>query len=162
MGEPNDGAVGDNRPQHVQVAEHLIKDGLSYGHVIPHDDLRGRFGLQSIAEIEMGTALQFKHDALVYLSLGEGLREYFLSEHQLYLDNVRGQGYRVVPPAEQASLTERKLSDDLAKAFAKARMRIDNIRLSELTAAERREALDKSARMSDLRGMVKSKRRGWG
>lgn len=147
-------------PLHIMVADRLIERGLNYGHMLWHDELREAFGIRTKDDIRQnGTIAEFEKAQLDYMSHVEALREYLLEEHQLFLSNAVGEGYRVVPPAEQTTLAERMLGDDLAKAFRKAKARISNVRMNELSSAERAEALNAQARVSDLAAMMRPRRR---
>jgi hypothetical protein len=161
--DDDDGPEFDHniRPMHVQVAERLIAQGLSYGRLLRHDELQTLFGMVPLADTkEHGTALQYTADELRYMAEIGALKRHLLNDHLLCLDSVFGQGYRVVPPAEQSQLAERRLKDDLRKAFDNADLRVNHIRLHELTATERVEAVNAQARIAKIRSMMQARRNG--
>lgn len=78
-----------------------------------------------------------------------------LTEHQVALANVRGVGYRIVPPAEQTAWAERQGIAEVRKAVRKLSDRLTNVDFVALGAEERKANADALARLGMLGGMLK-------
>jgi hypothetical protein len=89
----------------------------------------------------------------------EALKTVLLEGHQIALQNVRGRGYRVIPPHEQARYAAEEASRYMARGLRKATSLLSNTRQDTLTAEERQRHTDTQVRISALAGMVSKGRR---
>lgn len=131
---------------------------FKYGDIVPHDWLVARFGLPSTDE--KMTAATYQARQFEWLASIEGFKATLLNEHQVMLQSVRGEGYRWVPPADQTSVTQRDFEREAGRVFRTAGNRLRNVRVSELTEAQRQENLDAGAKLVALRGMTRKQLRG--
>lgn len=92
---------------------------------------------------------------LLFLGQFAGFEEALLTEHQVALANIRGVGYRIVPPSEQTSWAENQGIGDVRKAVKKLSNRLTNVSFDALTSHERRANADALARLGMLGGMLK-------
>lgn len=119
------------------------------GDVIPRDLLEELLQLPEACDAE-----GFKARQLKWLQQFERLRDELLITHQIWLRANGSGGYEVVPPGRQ---TEIAYSDYSRQAFLKLKRMArvaQNVRFSELTAAERAANANAQAKISMLVGMV--------
>ncbi|MGR5130673.1 hypothetical protein, partial [Photobacterium swingsii] len=74
---------------------------------------------------------------LTWLENIEALRRELLEKHRIYLENVYGSGYRIVPPAEQTGATKARFEREVKKEFRRAALGFKNIRHEALSDAQR-------------------------
>lgn len=134
------------------VADFLA--GHKYGDLVSHDWLAEHFGITSL-EGQRLTEAQFKRRQFDLLANVEQFKHELLTKHQIYLQPVRGSGYRWAAPAEQTALATKEFERDAGKAFRAVGQRLRNVRLHELTDDQRRENSDAVAKVSQLRGMAR-------
>lgn len=117
-------------------------------------DILAREWLEELLELpQPRTFAEFQARQLKWLQRFEKLREELLTTHQIWLRPAEG-GYEIVPPAKQTDLA---YSDYSRAAMLKLKRMVKiarNVKLSELTDAERRANSDSLAKMSMLLGMV--------
>jgi hypothetical protein len=92
---------------------------------------------------------------LQFLAQFVDFEEALLTEHQVALANVRGVGYRIVPPAEQTTWAERHGIAEVRKAVRKLSDRLTNVDFIALGAEDRKANADALARLGMLGGMLK-------
>lgn len=93
------------------------------------------------------------------LSRVEALKEYLLTNRKIALRTVRGQGYQVVPPSEQAEMASREAMGLVQKGLQKGLKIMENTRMGALTDTERRRHTDAELRLSGLSQMMRRQRR---
>jgi|SRR5580693_1647877 hypothetical protein len=92
---------------------------------------------------------------LQFLAQFVEFEEALLTEHQVALTNVRGVGYRIVPPHEQTAWAERHGIGEVRKAVRKLSDRLTNVDFVALGAEDRKANADALARLGMLGGMLK-------
>lgn len=143
-------------PEWKQAVVDFLAVGFADGDVVQREWLEGHFG--------MGTAkasmklVDFQARQLVWLENIEAFRRELLEKHQIYLQNVYGSGYRIIPPSEQTRITRERFEREIKKEFRRAALGLKNVQLHRLTDAERQENMDAIAKLSMLRGMRKGLR----
>lgn len=126
----------------------FTRDGFDDGDLLSHEWIR--------------FALDYKpreHNDFVLLERMEAFRHVMLTEHQVALQNVRGEGYRVVPPSQQAEFAAREASRYMQKGFRKADALLTHTRRDQLTDDEARRHTDTEVRMASLRGIMRKGKR---
>lgn len=129
---------------------HFIGEGFNDGDLVSHDWLRWALDINQ---------RDMRDNEFVLLERMEALKTALLVDHQVALQNVRGKGYRVVPPAEQARFAAEEASRYMTKGLKKADSLLKHTRTGELDKDERRRHTDTEVRMSALAGMVGKGRR---
>lgn len=84
-------------------------------------------------------------------------RETLLVEHKIHLQNIRGKGYSVLPPADQ---TPQAMSDAMrviGTTLVKTTTRLMNVDVNKLSDAERIKNDEAILRIAALRGMTKKR-----
>ncbi|KQB59367.1 hypothetical protein [Acidovorax sp. SD340] len=130
------------------MAEHKYGDLVSHGWLLEH------FGMTSLEGHRL-TETQFKRRQLDLMSNVEQFKHELLTKHQIYLQPVRGSGYRWATPGEQTGLATKEFERDAGKAFRAVGQRLRHVRLHELSDEQRRENSDAVAKVSQLRGMTR-------
>lgn len=139
-------------PAWKQAVQDFLAD-FRYGDTVPHGWLVERFGLP--APDDRMTAAAFQARQFEWLASIEGFKQTLLSEHKVYLQSVRGEGYRWVHPGEQTAAATREFEKEAGKAFRAAGQRLRHIRIGELTDDQRRANIDALAKMASLRGTTR-------
>jgi hypothetical protein len=128
---------------------------FKYGDLVPHDWLGSHFGMLTIEDGERLTAAAFKARQFAWLANIEAFKTELLTVHQVCLESVRGEGFRWVPPGEQTGVATRDFERDARKTFRAVGQRLKNVRLSELSDAQRGENTDAIAKISMLNSYTK-------
>lgn len=89
----------------------------------------------------------------------EQFREYLLVEKQTALRNVRGRGYLIVPPHEQARYAAEVAMGLVQKGLQKGSRLLNHTRLSELDNDELQRHTDTQVRLSGIGSMMNKQRR---
>ncbi|MBH2008210.1 MAG: hypothetical protein I8H71_00785 [Xanthomonadaceae bacterium] len=139
-----------------QAVQDFLAARFDWGSMVSHEWLERAFAMDPIADDAALTAQQFRDRQFVWLQAIEAFKAELLEDHQILLASVRGEGYRVVPPGEQTSLTTEKFESDAKRVYRKAAVRLKNVQVSELSDSQRRENSDAIARLAMLRGMQKT------
>jgi len=136
-------------PEWKQALKTILEMNPQPGDVVP------RAWLEEMLELpDARTAEQFQARQLKWLQQFERLRDELLTTHQIWLRANGDGGYEVVPPARQ---TELAYADYSRAAFLKLKRMATvakNVKLSELTDAQRRANTDSLSKISMLVGMV--------
>lgn len=140
-------------PAWRQAVQDFLEE-FQYGHLVTHDWLAEHFGITSL-EGQRLTEAQFKRRQFDLLANVEQFKHELLTKHQIYLQPVRGSGYRWATPAEQTALATKEFERDASKAFRTVGQRLRHVRLHELSDEQRRENSDAVAKVSQLRGMAR-------
>jgi hypothetical protein len=131
-----------------------MEEKLAPGDTISFDWLYEKFLIQR----PVGTTIlaDAQKAELQFLGQFKAFEDALLTEHQIALTNVRGVGYRIVPPGEQTSWAEGQGVGEVKKAVRKLTDRLTNIDLAQLTTEQRKENADALARLAMLSGMIKA------
>lgn len=135
-------------PEHKHAVDVFLATNPKPGDVVSHDQLDKWLGIDEsiVTDLESAQRLQFIRLARIEAFKGE-----LLLDHQIYIENVRGEGYRVVPPKDQSSAAEEFTRRTIAQAISKGICVAKNVNREALTDAERRENADAIARLANLR-----------
>lgn len=102
---------------------------------------------------EPQTVAEARDFAFEWMAKIEEFKSFMLKVHKVKLDNVRGKGYRIVPPREQAEVAAMEAAEGIRKALRKGRQTIDNTRVDQLTTEEARRHTDVDIKMAALEGL---------
>jgi hypothetical protein len=143
-------------PEWRQAVKDFLAAGFKEGYVVSHAWYESHFGMEPLDEDKPLLPADWNIRQFTWLQNIESFRTELLEQHQVFLSNVFGQGYRLVPPREQTAIAQEKFERDAKRSYRKAATTLKHIRAAELTEAERKENLDAIARIAMLRGMHKS------
>lgn len=122
------------------------------GSLLTHDWLYENFGLvkpEPTTPLAEAGRLQ-----LAFLSQFKTFEEALLVEHQVALQSVPGEGYRLVLSREQSRWAVREGEKDIKRAIRKMGARTSHVNLAQLTATQRQENADALVRVASLRAML--------
>lgn len=143
-------------PEWRQAVKDFLAAGFKEGDVVPHRWLEEHFGMAELEEDKPLLPADWSARQFEWLRNIEAFRTELLEQHQVFLSSVFAEGYRLVPPREQTAIAQERFERDAKRSYRKAANTLKNVRLSELSEAERKENLDAIARIAMLRGMHKS------
>lgn len=132
------------------AVDQFMADDFQDGDLISHDWLR--------TVLEINDAAMRDND-FVLVERIEAFKSALLHGHQIALQNVRGRGYRVVPPAEQARFAAEEAAKYIGKGLRKADSLLANTRFEQLATDERKRHTDTQVRIAALAGMVSKGKR---
>lgn len=149
-----DDGMMQQHPAWREAVHRFREQGFRAGDVLAFDWLFDAFGV--IRPSPDTPLAEAQRSELEFLSGFKAFEDVLLGEYQIALANVRGVGYRVVPPAEQTAWAEGQGKLELKRALRKMHDRLANVDLGQLDAGQRRENADALARLAQLSGMAKS------
>ncbi|MCK8648890.1 hypothetical protein M1M06_07510 [Ralstonia insidiosa] len=143
-------------PVWKQAVSAFLQAGFADGDVVARDWFEQQFGMTQASGSMRLDAYQARQ--LTWLENIEALRRELLEKHRIYLENVYGSGYRIVPPAEQTGATKARFEREVKKEFRRAALGFKNIRHEALSDAQRQENLDAIVKLSQIASMRKALR----
>lgn len=140
-----------NRDWSVKEAVDLFfTDGKKDGDLLSHEWIS--FALRIPSDFA-------KEQPFLLLERWSAFKDVLLKDHKIALQNVRGKGYLVVPPREQAEFAARTSSAQIQKALQVGSDLLEYTRTDELTTDEAKRHTDTAVRFAGLTGMIKRARR---
>ena len=130
------------------------KDKRKDGDLLTHDWIKWALDIPAPSSIDHATELQW-----VLLTRLDAFRDYMLIHRKIALQNVRGAGYRIVPPSEQARFAAEQAMDLVKRGLEKGEKIITNTRTSELSTDEQKQHTDAHLRICGLKDMMSRQRR---
>ena len=125
------------------VLEEFIRDGFTYGDTIPREWFEEKFGLEPPKTIH-----DYKRHQITYAAMLGEFRNKLLACCKMALKTSSGVGQEVVRSDEQVAWALCEVKNAILRETEKARFRVANIRLENLTLEEKRDAADAMARLS--------------
>lgn len=145
-----DGIVND-RPDYEGIGDH-IATSKNYGDLVHHSEFLDLLHMQKPS---FGSSEDFDRFNFDYMQAISQISTHMLEAHRLALQNVRGEGYRIVPPEEQIEVSKRQARQEMSRAARKYANRLQFIRYEELSAEEQRRRDDESAKLTQLSQMMR-------
>lgn len=133
-----------------QSIDDFMQEGFKDGDLVSHDWLRWALAINDQA---------VKENEFVLLERMEAIKTALLKENKIALQNVRGKGYRVVPPSEQARYAAEEASRHIQKGVKRADDLLKHTRMDALDHEERRRHTDTETRMASLGAMLEKGQR---
>lgn len=132
----------------------FFADNFADGQLISHAWLEWALNLP-----KPKTAKEMISSQFVILDRVEQFKAALLTQHQIFVVSVRGQGYRIVPPSDQAFIAVDTAMRGVRREFSKCQEVMKNTRFAELDADQAKRHTDAQVKVSALTGMVgKAKR----
>lgn len=138
-------------PQWLAAAEE-VAENCAYGDLLTKEWLTEAFGLQ---QPEFGTVEDFERHKLEFMQCMDQFSRQLLEEHNLALQNVWGQGYRIVPPSEQVDVAWKAAMQGVRRELRKLGSQLRHIRYDELELSEQKKRDDASSRLSQINGFMR-------
>lgn len=152
----SDGDLSYSPPWKNAMAVLFDQGGYTFGDLISHEKINEAFGMpepKGKVEVE-----DFKDWQIRRLSQMEALSDALLEERSMCLQNVVGQGYRIVEPEKQTAFAVKQGQKGLRSALLKMGRRLSFVDRSALTAAQAKENADAMSRLSFLNTQVGRRR----
>ncbi|QHF02414.1 hypothetical protein N015_08315 [Pseudomonas asturiensis] len=141
-----------------KALELFHEDKFADGQLISHDWLTWALNLPKPT-----TASEMVNCQFVILDRVEQFKEALLTQYQIYIVSVRGKGYRIVPPSDQAFIAIDTAMRGVRREFSKCKEVMKHTRLGELDADQAKRHTDAQVKVSALTGMIgKGKREVFG
>jgi hypothetical protein len=138
--------------------EHAIseyeKTNHQDGDILSHEWLK--FALQITAPKTIGDAYETQW---TLLSRMDAFREHLLTERRVALQNVRGDGYRIVPPSEQARYAAELAMRHIHKGLTQGARLMEHTRIDALTDSQRQRHIDAETKLAGVGHMMLRQRR---
>ena len=125
-----------------------ITENYTYGDMIKHSWLYEHLEIEFP---QFGEKHEFEAPMFKYMSYLQALQDMLLREHQMYLMNSKGYGYRIVKPGEQADVAMSRFREKIRKETNKAMEALTYINTKLLTDDQikrKDEAIGKVAALS--------------
>lgn len=119
------------------------------GDLVSHDWMKFALLIPSPSQDLSATDVQF-----MVLTRVEALKQYLLNERKIAMESIRGRGYRVVPPEEQASFAVDEGLRFIRKGLGRANSILTNTRVEQLTNEEAARHTDMQIKMAGLAQML--------
>ena len=148
-------ADAPNQQQRVVVTavEMFLKKGFGDNDIISWLWLKDALCLVEAKTIEEVAGAQFD-----MLQKVEMFKDELLTRHQIALKNVRGVGYMIIPPGEQAYHAAEVGIKVINSGMRKAERLLENVRLSEMDNTEKQRHTDAQVKFAALKGLMNKER----
>ncbi|HEY0287171.1 MAG TPA: hypothetical protein VGC62_09200 [Pseudomonas sp.] len=132
-----------------KAIEQFLADKFTDGQLISHDWLTWALNLP-----KPKTAKEMVNCQFVILDRVEQFKEALLTQHQIYIVSVRGKGYRIVPPSDQAFIAIDTAMRGVRREFSKCQEVMKHTRVAELDAEQAKRHTDAQVKVSALSGLM--------
>ena len=136
------------------AVEQFEQTNHSDGDMLSHDWLKFALQIREPKTLDEAKEMQF-----VMLSRMDAFRDHLLNARKVALQNVRGQGYRIVPPHEQARFAADHAMRHVHKGLKQGKNIMRNTRIDALTDEERQRHTDAEVKLCGLSQMMRHQRR---
>ena len=141
------------------IAETVLENNV--GDLITHSFLKDLFRLQMPLISNFTNQFDFLEHLrdydFAYMSLVDKLRTDLLKNHNVYLKNIRGDGYILMPAQEQTDFAMKYINNGIKKAINEGLNILQHTKLDGLTQEQRQKNADSIARASLLKQITKLK-----
>jgi hypothetical protein len=100
-------------------------------------------------------------ERIQWLAMGrvEAFKDWLLENRNIAIKSVRGQGYYIVPPRDQARVACQESMKMVSKGLRKGHRMLQHTRIDQLNDDEKRRHTDAEVRMSGITGMIKRQKK---
>lgn len=105
------------------------------------------------------TLAEYKDHSFTLMSRVEAFKDWLMTERKIVLRNVRGTGYQIVPPSEQALFAAETWVKAIEKGAKKSIAYLTNARTEDLTAEERKRHIDTEIRIRGASDILTKEKR---
>lgn len=124
---------------------------FAYGDTITHDWLFEHLEVNRAAD--KMTLGEFKALSFDLLRKVDSFRDEMLEEHQMYLVNIRGHGYKIVEPPMQTAEAMSKMNREIRKALSRAMSALSNVNQSLISLEDAKSNADAKAKVGWFKTM---------
>lgn len=130
------------------------KDGRKDGDILSHEWIKWALDIPAPANLEQATEQQW-----MLLTRLDAFRDYLLVDRKIALQNVRGEGYRIVPPSEQAQVAAEQAMKMVKKGLDAGDKLMTHTRTNELSTDEQKRHTDAHLRLCGIKDMVRRQKK---
>jgi hypothetical protein len=145
----------DEAPQWLSRAISMFdKDSRKDGDMLSHDWIKYALDIPAAKTIDQATEQQW-----VLLTRLDAFRDYLLVERKVALQNIRGEGYRIVPPSEQAQVAAEQAMKMIKKGLDHGDRLMTHTRVNMLSNDEQKRHTDAHLRLCGIKDMVRRQKK---
>jgi hypothetical protein len=130
------------------------RDKKSDGDMLTHEWIKWALEVREPKTLSDASEIQW-----VLLSRVEAFKDYLLVERQIALANVRGEGYRILPPCEQARYAAEQALKSIKRGFDQGSKLLTHARLAEMDYEARKRHTDTEVRLAGIKQIVQREKR---
>ena len=124
------------------------------GDILSHDWIKFALQVPEVKTLEDAEEVQW-----ILMSRLDAFRHWLLVERKTALQSVRGKGYWIVPPSEQARVAAVECMKQVRKGLQTADKVLSHARLDAMSDSERQRHTDTQVRLSGIGQMMTRQRR---
>ena len=129
-------------------------DGHKDGDILSHDWIKYALDIPVPRTVDECEQIQW-----ILLNRVESFKDWMLLNRKTALQSVRGKGYYVVPPSEQARFAAEEAMKHVRKGLQQADKVLTHARLADMSDDERRRHTDTQVRLSGIGQLMKRQRK---
>jgi hypothetical protein len=124
------------------------------GDILTHDWIKYALNIPEPKNLSEAERIQ-------WLAMGrvEAFKDWLLENRNIAIKSVRGQGYYIVPPRDQARVACQESMKMVSKGLRKGHRMLQHTRIDQLNDDEKRRHTDAEVRMSGITGMIKRQKK---
>ena len=138
---------------YIETANKAAQE-FKYGDTISKQWIIENFKLKKPS---VGTQKQFEDYAFELLGMTEGFKKHLLEIHKMHLVSIRGNGYSIAMPENQADIAMNKLRKSVSSELNKAANIIANINDSLLTDEQAKKRDSEHGRLAAFTAFSRNK-----
>ena len=143
------------QPAWLERAANLYDQGNHKdGDILSHDWLRYALDIPVASTLEESEEIQW-----MTLTRVDAFREWLLIERKTALKAVRGKGYWIVPPSEQAQVAAEEAMRLVQRGLRKGWAMMEHARLADMDDDSRRRHTDAHVRLAGIGDMMRRQKR---
>jgi len=123
---------------------------FSHGEIIPHEWLNAALEIYVPHQDEKITAARHMQLSFERLEKVDCFREQLLEQHQMYLVNLRAEGYKIIMPEQQTLVVMKQLERQIHKILRKTRKGLEHIDQARLDVEQARANAEAKAKLAYL------------
>lgn len=154
------GEKSPNNPDNITldklwiIAANKAANEFTYGDIINKSWLMNEFAIDMP---ELGSQSDFNNANFEFLQNMEGFKTYLLEYHKMFLQNVRGVGYKIMLPSHQSDYAIVRLRNNVSTEIKKAMDTLTHINESMLTQEDIRKRDENQGKIAALSAFSKKR-----
>ena len=137
-----------------QAIDLFLAENFNNNDIVTHEFLKFILKVPEPQHLDQVQAIQF-----MLLSRVEEFKKCLLEDHHIALASIRGIGYCIVPPDEQALFAITEAAHYIRKGLRTGMNLLEYARIEEMTETARKRHLDTQIKMTGLHTIVTKERR---
>lgn len=136
------------------AVDRFFEKGAQDGEIITHDWLQWALDIPEPRSVDDMRRVQW-----LLLDRVEQLKKTLLVEHRICLANVRGEGYMIVPPSDQARYAMQSAMQGIRRELNKGDSILTHTRTELLDGEAKRRHTDAEVKLAGIKGMMSRQKR---